>query len=106
MQNRILNIATAAIIALLITACSPQTNTTGSTQNSPPSQEGRQSRGDRPEYSDLLNQMDTNNDGKLSQVETKGPLSNDFAQIDKDKDGFISEAEFKDAPAPPQRGRN
>ncbi len=49
--------------------------------------------------------MDTNNDGKLSQSEVKGPLSDRFSEIDTDKDGFISKKEFQNAPKP-KRGRN
>jgi len=68
-----------------------------------------QAKGERPKkpptFNELLEQMDANEDGKLSEAEIKGPLKDDFAKIDKDEDGFISEAEFKKAPKPKGRGR-
>ena len=49
--------------------------------------------------------MDANGDGLLSQSEVKGPLERDFATIDADKDGFITETEMKNAPKPQRGGR-
>lgn len=65
----------------------------------------RQERKGPPSYEQLLKEMDANEDGKLSKKEIKGPLKDDFAKIDLDKDGFISEEEFKKAPKPNRRGR-
>jgi len=60
-----------------------------------------------PTFVQLLKDMDKNEDGKLSKAELKGPLKDDFAKVDIDEDGFISEGEFKKAPKPnrqkPQR---
>lgn len=53
-----------------------------------------------PTFSELLKQMDKNEDGKLAKAEIKGPLKDDFDNIDTDGDGFISEKEFKKAPKP------
>ena len=53
-----------------------------------------------PTYAKLLEEMDANEDGKLSKAELKGPLKDDFNKIDADEDGFISEEEFKKAPKP------
>ena len=48
-------------------------------------------------------QLDTNNDGKLSREELAGPTRNDrqaerqerlFNRMDRDRDGFVSRAEF------------
>jgi Ca2+-binding EF-hand superfamily protein len=50
--------------------------------------------------------MDANKDGKLSSSEVQDPLKNNFTQIDKDKDGFITETKFNSAPPPPPRNRN
>jgi len=51
-----------------------------------------------PTFKDLLAQLDTNEDGKLSEAEVKGSLKENFAQLDKDEDGCLSEAELKKAP--------
>ncbi|RAJ16880.1 EF-hand domain-containing protein [Olleya aquimaris] len=59
-----------------------------------------------PTFSQLLKEMDKNEDGKLSVDEIKGPLKEDFDKIDTDEDGFISEKEFKKAPKPKRRERN
>ncbi|WP_282068392.1 EF-hand domain-containing protein [Olleya namhaensis] len=59
-----------------------------------------------PTFSQLLEEMDKNEDGQLSKAEIKGPLKNDFDKIDTDEDGFISEAEFKKAPKPERKSRN
>ncbi|ALJ04683.1 hypothetical protein APS56_05840 [Pseudalgibacter alginicilyticus] len=58
-----------------------------------------------PTFSELLEQMDSNEDGKLSLEEVKGPLKEDFSKIDKDEDGFISEKELKEAPKPERKER-
>ena len=45
--------------------------------------------------SEILKQMDANNDGKLSKTEVKGPLKEDFSKIDTNNDGFISKEEIE-----------
>lgn len=69
-----------------------------SNENHPP-------QGKRPEFPELLNKMDANKDLKLSEAEVEGPLKDIFAQIDENKDGVITEDEFKNAPRmnPPNR---
>lgn len=66
-----------------------------------------QSKGERPQkpptFSELVEKMDANEDGKLSEEEIEGPLKNDFAKVDTDEDGFISEEEFEKAPKPKGR---
>ena len=59
-----------------------------------------------PTFSELLEKMDANEDGKLSKKEIKGPLKNDFSKVDTDEDGFISEKEFEKAPKPKRKERN
>jgi len=66
-------------------------------------QSNRKERKGPPTASKLLKKMDTNEDGKLSKTEVKGSLKKDFAAIDTDKDGFLSEAELEKMPAP-QKG--
>jgi Ca2+-binding EF-hand superfamily protein len=59
-----------------------------------------------PSFTELLKEMDKNEDGKLSKSEVKGPLKEDFSKIDTDDDGFISEKELKKAPKPKRGERN
>ena len=54
-----------------------------------------------PVFSEMLSKFDANNDQKISIEEVKGPLKIRFNKIDNNKDGFITEAEFKNAPPPP-----
>ena len=53
-----------------------------------------------PTIEKLFEQMDKNEDGKLSKEEIKGPLKNDFKKIDTNKDGFLSKKEIEKAPKP------
>lgn len=39
-------------------------------------------------------------DGKLSTPEIKGPLKEDFAKVDTNKDGFTTKEELNKAPKP------
>jgi Ca2+-binding EF-hand superfamily protein len=48
----------------------------------------------------MFAQMDANKDGFLSKAEIKGPLKNDFAKVDLNKDGLISKEELRKAPKP------
>ncbi|SKB73260.1 CREC-EF hand family protein [Maribacter arcticus] len=68
-----------------------------------------QSKGERkepPTFTELLKQMDKNEDGQLSKNEVKGPLKNDFDKIDADEDGFITKEELEKAPKPKGPKRN
>jgi hypothetical protein len=56
--------------------------------------------GKMPSTTELLEQMDSNGDGKLSESEVKGPLKDFFSKIDSDKDGFLTEEELENAPKP------
>ena len=87
-------------LAITISSCSQKTYTPSANvpnskeQNRPP----KGQRGSQPQFTDLLRHMDTNKDGKLAKDEVRGPIQNDFAMLDKDKDGFITESEFLAAP--------
>lgn len=87
----IMTAVSIAFVASMSIACNAQT---------PPQGERREP----PKFSELLEKMDTNEDGKLALSEVKGPLKKNFAKIDLDEDGFITEEEFKKAPKPKREG--
>tara|TARA_R110000868_G_scaffold50170_2_gene160595 strand:+ start:774 stop:1064 length:291 start_codon:yes stop_codon:yes gene_type:complete len=64
------------------------------------SRDNNQQRKTPPTFSELLKEMDKNEDGKLSKDEVNGPLKEDFSTIDTDEDGFISKKELEKAPKP------
>jgi hypothetical protein len=105
MLKNSLKIAAAICLSVIAFAC---TSTKTIAQNQEPSQqkgEGRPPQGEKPKFADLLAKMDKDKNGKLSKSEIEGPLKNDFEKIDANKDGFITEAEFKKAgPPQPPRG--
>lgn len=57
-----------------------------------------------PSATELIKQMDADEDGKLSEKELKGPIKNDFSKIDIDEDGYLTLEELKNAPKP-KRGK-
>lgn len=59
--------------------------------------ERQQPDGERPTSSQLISEMDADKDGKLSMDEVKGPIANDFENIDSDSDNFISLEELDKA---------
>lgn len=61
---------------------------------------------ERPTVEALFKQMDSNEDGKISEKEAKGPIKEDFAKIDVNKDGFLSKEEIEKAPKPERLPRN
>lgn len=65
-----------------------------------------QERKEPPTFSELLKEMDKNEDGRLSKSEIKGPLKEDFDKVDLDEDGFITEKEFNKAPKPKREKRS
>lgn len=65
--------------------------------------QNRQERKKPPTFEELLEQMDANEDGKLSKEEIKGPLKNHFSDVDINEDGFITAEEFEKAPRPKRR---
>ncbi|QXP59578.1 EF-hand domain-containing protein [Olleya sp. HaHaR_3_96] len=91
------NIFSAAVLVFGVTVLSV---------NSVNAQSNDRQKKEPPTFSQLLEEMDKDEDGKLSKSEIKGPLKDNFDTIDTDEDGFISEAEFKKAPKPERRQRN
>lgn len=67
----------------------------------------RQNKQEPPSVDEIFEEMDKDEDGKLSKKEIKGPLKNDFTKIDANEDGFLSKEEVEKAPKPkgkrPQR---
>ncbi len=56
-----------------------------------------------PSIDELIKTMDANKDGKLSKDEAKGPLEKDFAKIDTNKDGFLSQGRIRKSSKTKQR---
>mgnify|MGYP005756096523 CR=1 FL=1 len=112
-MNTTLKIITAGLIAFSINGCASHSKETanehpirqslqGRTQGGPPTNGQAQGRpqGGPPSFTQLLEEMDANKDGKLSKSEVRGPLQIDFEKIDADKDGFLTEKEIANAPRP------
>ncbi len=57
-------------------------------------------KGPPPDPKTLIEQMDSNKDGKLERSEVKGPLLDDFDKIDLNEDGYLSLEELEKAPKP------
>ncbi|AXT54580.1 YHYH protein [Aquimarina sp. AD1] len=52
--------------------------------------EQQEPNGQRPSSAQLIDELDSNKDGKLSKVEVKGPIEDDFNNIDSNNDGFLT----------------
>jgi len=94
---------TIMIVALFISCKSSEPDSNSNDLQRGQGNQGRQ--GGQPNVEQLLTQMDTNGDGKLSKDEVKGPLKNDFSKIDTDEDGYLSKTELENAPKPERQGR-
>jgi Ca2+-binding EF-hand superfamily protein len=81
-------------VALAIVACSSSKQSTNANAktNGPPITD------------QIMTEMDSNKDGKLSMDEVKGPIKSDFSKIDTNSDGFISKEELSKAPKPNRQG--
>ncbi|WP_405576749.1 EF-hand domain-containing protein [Winogradskyella sp. Asnod2-B02-A] len=98
MTRNTLKIAVTMLSIVLFASC----KSTSDSESNDGTSKKRQ--GGQPSVTQLLSEMDSNKDGKLSKDEVKGPLANDFSKIDTDKDGFLSEEELKNAPKPDRQG--
>jgi Ca2+-binding EF-hand superfamily protein len=58
-----------------------------------------------PSIKQIFKDLDTNEDGKISLKEVKGPLKKDFKKIDTNEDGFLSKKEIKKALKPKRKKR-
>ncbi len=99
MKKVMFKVFITAMISASFASCSmaQKSATSGQTKPAPPS------------VTELLTKMDSDNDGKLSKAEVKGPLANDFSKIDTNSDQFLSKEELEKAPKPngqkPPRGQ-
>ncbi|MEM5538190.1 YHYH protein [Olleya sp. AS48] len=59
--------------------------------------EQQEPNGQRPSSAELISELDSNNDGKLSESEVNGPIANDFKIIDSNNDGFLTLDELNKA---------
>ena len=94
MKKNILKVAMLTVV--LITVSCKSTSNSGSTDDISTKEKSRQGgpKG-RKTPSQLIAEMDTNTDGKLSKLEVKGPLKDNFHKIDTNKDGFLSIEEIE-----------
>lgn len=53
--------------------------------------------GQRPAPSEIFDKLDTDQSGRISAEEAKGPMAKHFDRIDKDGDGMVSQAEMQEA---------
>lgn len=93
MKKTVITLALAAITMVGV-SCASQKNKT---------KDDKPRGGQEPDITRLLAEMDSNADGKLSKSEAKGPLQNNFSQIDTNNDGFITREELANAPKPEGR---
>ena len=91
--------STNKILAVLIVSLGLSASTFAQGNNSDDKPKGP------PTFKQLLKELDTNEDGKISLKEVKGPLAKDFKKIDTDEDGFLSEKEIKNSPKPERKER-
>lgn len=99
MNYKTLKISALAIGAMFLTSCSSSQSNQG--QNGGQGQRG----GGAPSATQLIAEMDTDNDGQLSKNEVKGPLANDFSTVDSNSDGYLSKEELENAPKPQGGGQ-
>ncbi|WP_027391844.1 MULTISPECIES: YHYH protein [Aquimarina] len=52
--------------------------------------EQQEPNGQRPSSAQLMDELDSNKDGKLSKTEVKGPIADNFNNIDSNNDGFLT----------------
>jgi Ca2+-binding EF-hand superfamily protein len=109
MKAKILKASSFLALILFIASCNQNATSPSSTQSAEnskttsPNAERATRNGKKPEFKNVLARVDTNNDGKISKSEAKGPLVNAFDKLDADGDGFITEKEFNEFVPPAQK---
>ena len=78
----------------------PPTEARSDRQGPPPGGQGR-----TPNIDELLLRMDANGNGQLEKAEVRGPLADNFDQVDTNQDGVLSREELEKAPRPPRGSR-
>ena len=78
---------TLLIIITLILLISCKFNQEKKEQQKPTKQQ-------KPSALELISELDSNKDGKLSKNEVRGPIANDFTTIDNNNDGFLTVEEL------------
>ncbi|WP_299184734.1 YHYH protein [uncultured Aquimarina sp.] len=68
--------------------------------------EQQEPNGQRPSSAQLIDELDSNKDGKLSKAEVKGPIADDFNNIDSNNDGFLTLEELNKQEDKPPRTTN
>jgi hypothetical protein len=68
-----------------------------SCKSNPEKKEQQEPNGQRPSSTQIISELDSNEDGKLSKSEVKGPIAGDFTNIDSNHDGFLTLEELKKA---------
>jgi len=86
-----------------------QSNTGRNMQGPPTGPEGMQppprgGPGQDPSGADFIQRLDRDGDGKVSKQEFDGPTRH-FTQLDRNKDGYLSQAEAPQGPPPQQNNR-
>jgi len=92
MKNKKVQLGTLIAVFALFTSC----NAFAQSEQRRPNQEP-------PSIDEIFEELDADEDGKLSKKEIKGPLKNDFDEIDSDEDGFLTKEELENAPKPKGR---
>ena len=62
-----------------------------------------QGSGKPPSIEKIFEDLDADEDGKISEAEAKGPLKDHFDELDTDSDGSLSKEEIENAPKPERR---
>lgn len=95
-------IAISLVLLLIVASCASSRVETDMERTQ--AAQGRS--GQPPGIDQLLSEMDSDGDGKLSKSEAQGPIANDFNKIDQNSDGFITRSELENAPKPSRESGN
>ncbi|MFK7785613.1 MAG: EF-hand domain-containing protein [Crocinitomicaceae bacterium] len=99
-NNQKITIYSMAILGLTLLGSCASSKEQPSTSEPPRNQQMNK---EQPSVIELLTEMDEDKDGQLSRSEVKGPLEQNFTEIDTNRDDFLSVEELKNAPKPEER---